>query len=206
MMQDLFDRDADAFDIIAGRKLEGEVTAVLKASGRDFVTERVDRIELGFGGIAGDVHEGMTRRSSSREPWYPRRTEIRNERQISLVSTPELALIAERMQLDEIQPEWLGANLVLDGVPNLTMLPRGTQIFFEGGVVVKIDGLNTPCKIAGKSIAASAGMEDQEEGALLFPKIAQRLRGLVGWVEKPGVIVTGEAASLRLPKQWIYRV
>ena len=38
-----------------------------------------------------------------------------------------------------------------------------------------------------------------------FPKVAKRLRGLVAWVEKPGTITAGEAVSVRVPEQWVYR-
>lgn len=48
-------------------------------------------------------------------------------------------------------------------------------------------------------------MADVEAGALLFPKAAKRLRGLVAWVEKPGTIKAGEEMSVRVPEQWIYR-
>ncbi|TJV38761.1 MAG: molybdenum cofactor sulfurase, partial [Mesorhizobium sp.] len=50
---------------------------------------------------------------------------------------------------------------------------------------------NGPCRIAGRSVAENAGMADREAGALLFPKAAKRLRGLVAWVEKPGRITAG---------------
>jgi hypothetical protein len=85
------------------------------------------------------------------------------------------------------------------------MLPRGTKLFFAGGVTLKIDGQNAPCKVSGRSIAENAGMADIAAGALLFPQVAKRLRGLVAWVEKPGRIASGEAVMLRLPEQWIYR-
>ena len=48
-------------------------------------------------------------------------------------------------------------------------------------------------------------MQDREAGALLFPKVAKRLRGLVAWVEKPGRIAAGEEVSVRVPEQWIYK-
>jgi len=46
---------------------------------------------------------------------------------------------------------------------------------------------------------------DHQATSLLFPKVAKRLRGLVGWVEKPGIIRAGEEISVRVPEQWIYR-
>ncbi|RVA70870.1 MOSC domain-containing protein, partial [Mesorhizobium sp. M7A.F.Ca.CA.001.11.2.1] len=132
-------------------------------------------------------------------------TEMRNERQLSIVAADELAVVAERMGLAEIKPEWIGANLVMEGVPNLSMLPSGTLLFFKGGVTIKVDAQNGPCRIASRSIAENAGMADVEAGALLFPKAAKRLRGIVAWVEKPGTVRAGEEISLRVPEQWIYQ-
>ena len=129
---------------------------------------------------------------------------IRNERQLSIVASDELAVVAERMEIAELKPEWIGANLSLEGLPSLSMLPSGTLLFFKGGATLKIDGQNRPCRYAGQSIAENAGIEDRDAGALLFPKSAKRLRGLVAWVEKPGRIVPDEEISVRVPEQWIY--
>lgn len=191
-------------EIIPAKKLLATVDAVLTATGEDFVTREVEALELGFDGIAGDFHAGVTRRSGGREPWYPRGTEMRNERQLSIVAADELAQIAAGMGIAEIRPEWIGANLVLGGVPRLSMLPPGTMLFFSGGVTIKVDGQNAPCRLAGRSVARKAGLDDVEAGALLFPKHGRRLRGLVAWVEKPGRIERGEQVSVRIPEQWIY--
>ena len=98
-----------------------------------------------------------------------------------------------------------GSLVPIEGVPSLSMLPAGTLLFFAGGATIKVDAQNGPCRIAGRSVAEHAGMADHEAGALQFPKVAKRLRGLVGWVEKPGRIARGEAVSVRVPEQWIYR-
>lgn len=192
-------------EIVPQKKLVASVAALYAARGGDFVTAPVGELQLGFDGIADDFHAGLTRRSGSREPWYPRGTEMRNERQISIVAADELAIIAERMHLAEIRPEWIGADMVMAGLPRLSMLPAGTLLFFAAGATLKVDGQNRPCRLAGQSIAEHAGMADVTAGALLFPKVARRLRGLVAWVEKPGTITTGEAVSVRVPEQWIYR-
>jgi len=197
---------ADDIEIVPPRKIVGRVAGVFVAHGEDFVTEAADALQLGFTGIERDVHAGHTRRSGGREPWYPRGTEMRNERQLSIVAADELATVARRMGLAEIRPQWIGANLVLDDVPRLSMLPSGTLLFFENGATIKVDAQNGPCRIAGKSIAEHAGMADVTGGALLFAKMAKRLRGLVAWVEKPGAVTRGEAVSVRVPEQWIYRV
>ncbi|ESZ71924.1 molybdenum cofactor sulfurase [Mesorhizobium sp. L103C119B0] len=204
-MLDLFPESEKPVDIIPARKLSAKVAALYVAPSNQFQTRPVEALQLGFEGIDGDFHAGATRRSGGREPWYPRGTEIRNERQISIVAANELGVVAERMGLTEIKPEWIGANLLIEGVPHLSMLPSGTLLFFRGGVTIKVDAQNGPCRLAGRSIAENAGMADPEAGALAFPKAAKRLRGLVAWVEKPGRMTTGEEISVRVPEQWIYR-
>lgn len=203
-MTALFPLQATEIDIRPARKLSGRVAGTFVAPRDTFETVAVPALDLSFDGIAGDYHAGFTRRSGGREPWYPRGTEMRNERQLSIVAPDELAAVAQRMGLAEIRPEWIGANLSLDGVPHLSMLPAGTLLFFAGGVTLKVDGQNKPCRIAGRLVAERAGMADLDAGALAFPKSAQRLRGIVAWVEKPGRIAADEPVSVRIPEQWIY--
>ncbi len=203
-MLDLLQRAGEATEIIPARKLAARVSGLYAALKGSFQTESVGELLLGFDGIAGDFHAGQTRRSGGREPWYPRGTEIRNERQLSIVAPDEIATVAERMGLAELKPEWIGANLVIDGLPNLSMLPAGTLLFFKGGATLKVDFQNGPCRIAGRAVAENAGMPDLEEGSLAFAKLAKRLRGLVAWVEKPSRIAPGEEISVRVPEQWIY--
>jgi len=202
---DLTDSATSLPEIVPATKLSGRVAGVYLAAGRDFQTSAAEILPLSFAGIDGDVHAGITRRSGGREPWYKRGTEIRNERQLTIVAPDELAEIAARMGIREVRPEWIGANLLLEGVPRLSMIPAGTLLFFEGGATLKVDFQNGPCRISGRAVAENAGMADIEAGALLFPKVARRLRGLLAWVEKPGSISVGESVSLRIPEQWIYR-
>lgn len=204
-MPDLFPATENPVEIVPARKLAARVAALYLAPFDRFETRAVDTLQLGFDGIEGDFHAGTTRRSGGREPWYPRGTDMRNERQLSIVAADELAIVAERMGITEIKPEWIGANLLIEGLPHLSMLPSGSLLFFKGGATVKIDAQNGPCRIAGRSVAENAGMANHEAGALLFPKAAKRLRGLVAWVEKPGTIAADEEISVRVPEQWIYR-
>jgi len=76
---------------------------------------------------------------------------------------------------------------------------------FKGGVTLKVDGQNHPCRFSGRSIADNVATNDPDGVALGFVKAAKRLRGLVAWVEKPGTISAGEEISVRVPEQWIYR-
>ena len=72
----------DDIEILPVKKL-GQVAGVFAARGKDFVTQAVDALKLGFEGIEGDIHAGHVRRSSSREPWYPRGT--RNAQRAAIV-------------------------------------------------------------------------------------------------------------------------
>ena len=196
----------DTLSIIPGRRLAGRVLATFAAPASDdeygFVTHPTDALTLTYQGIPGDRHFGWTRRSGGREPWYPRGTEMRNERQLSLLAPDELLRVAERLGVPEVKPEWIGGNILIEGLPQLSMVPSGTRLTFEGGAVVVIDAQNGPCRFSGRSIAQH--FPDKPEIELAFPKVARRLRGLVGWVERPGVVTPGAAVSARVPEQWVY--
>lgn len=190
--------------IQSARKVAAKVDGLFSAQGDDFETVAVNALEVCFEGIPGDFHAGLTRRSGSREPWYPRGTEMRNERQLTILSRAELGEAASQMGIDSIEPEWIGGNLTLAGIPMLSMLPAGTLMFFAGGATLKVDFQNAPCRLSGKTIARNVGREGDVALALSFVSSAKRRRGLTAWVEKPGRIELGETVELRLPEQWIY--
>jgi hypothetical protein len=193
----------DDLEIAPKFKVEGVVEGVFQTtSPEDFQTVPVEALELTFEGVPGGRHAGFTRKSGGREPWYARGTEMCNERQISLLSVEELGLIAERMELTKLSSEWIGGNITFSGIPNFSKVPPRTRLVFEGGAVIRVDGDNAPCRVAGNAIAANnPGREGLD---LLFPQKARRLRGLVGYVEVPGVIKAGEKIIAHIPEQWIY--
>ena len=193
----------DGFDIVPARKIAATVTGLYVADGEGFVTRAVEQLAVAFEGIPGDVHAGVTRGSTSREPWYPRGTEIRNDRQFTIVAADELAEVASAMEIEEIAPEWIGGNLLIDGVDRLSMLPSGTRLFFANGATLAVEAQNGPCRIAGQSIGEH--YPERTGLDLLFPKAAERRRGLVAWVEKPGSIDLGERLEVRVPEHWAYR-
>lgn len=187
---------------VAARRIEARVAGLFRTEAHGFETVSIESLNLGFDGIAGDRHGGPTRRTGGREPWYARGTEIRNERQVSILCPDELASVADAMRLPEVRPEWIGGNLLLTGVPNLSWLPSRTLMMFENGASLKVEGDNAPCRQSGRAIAARfASRDDVETG---FVKAARRRRGLVAWVEKPGALRLGERVEIRLPEQWIY--
>ncbi|PSC06522.1 molybdenum cofactor sulfurase [Alsobacter soli] len=191
--------------ITPARKLRAVCSSVLVADGDGFETRPVERATLDFEGIdglSGERHRGHSRAADARTPWFLRGLRIRNTRQLSLVSREELSVVAEAMGLEEVRPEWLGANLVVEGIPSLSRLPRGTRMFFGGGAVLAIEEQNAPCRKSGKALARHIG--GSADLAQRFVNAARRRRGLVAWVDSPGMIGVGDAVTVRIPEQWIY--
>jgi len=188
---------------IPRQTLRGRVVTVMATpAGDDLTSSPVDELRLDLGGVCGDRHFGFTREAGAREPWYPRGTVIRSGRELSVVSAEELAEMARRMDLARLPPEWIGANLVLEGIPRLSRLPAGTRIFFAGDASVVVEAINAPCRDAGRSIARHAGYRKELE--LLFPKVALGLRGVVASVERAGTIRPGTELTVRVPEQCLY--
>jgi hypothetical protein len=172
-----------------------KIEAVLIADdSSSFVTRELDKVILRFGGIEGDQHFGVTAKADSRQPMYPRGTEIMNRRQISIVSVEELKGIAERLGVDEIKPQWLGANIVVSGVPELTKLPMGIRMLLPDGGGLVCEGENEPCTGPGKQIAKHYG---NKELTHQFVKMAQQMRGIVAYVERPGELKPGDQVEIQ---------
>lgn len=160
----------------------------------------VERVEAGFEGFAGECHGGLTRPSCSRvAAQYPKGTEIRNARQVSILSAEELAGIAETMGMEDLPPAWIGANLVLEGIPDLTLLPPASRLVFASGASVVVDMENGPCQFPAQEIEA-----ERPGFGKAFKPAAEGRRGLVGWVERPGPIALGDAVRLHVPPLRLY--
>lgn len=171
------------------------------APGPDFVTQPVDRLELTYEGVPGDLHAGLFRKSGAREPWYPRGTPMRNERQLSILSSEELGEVAGAMGIAALDPAWIGGNLVLSGIAGFSALPPRSILMFPSGAAIRIDGDNGPCRQSGRAIAAATGVEAHEFD---FVKAAKYKRGLVGWVEREGTVSLGDSIKIRVWEQALY--
>ena len=187
---------------VPSRTIEGKVEGVYWAPHNTFVSEALEVLTLTYEGIPGDRHSGLYRESGPREPWYPRGTPMRNERQLSILSAEENAEVAAAMNIDALRPEWIGGNLLLSGVPQLSALPPRSLLWFPSGAAVRIDGDNGPCKKSGASIASNIpGRPDLELG---FVKAAKHKRGVLGWVEREGDVRAGDVIRIRVWEQALY--
>ena len=175
----------------------GIVVETLVGRGADgLVTTPEPQITIAFDGVVGDRHAGLTRPADARVPHYPRGTPIRNSRQLSIVSVEELRLIAQALDLPELPAVWLGANLLIEGIAHLTCIPTGSRMFFPDGTALAIAGENLPCTSPGRVIVAK---HPERHGiASQFPKAAMHLRGLVAWVEHPGIIRAGDQVTVEI--------
>jgi hypothetical protein len=187
---------------IPAKTIEAKVEGIYWAPHGTFVSEPLDVLALTYDGIPGDRHSGLYRESGPREPWYPRGTPMRNERQLSILSAEENTEVAATMGIPELKPEWIGGNLLLSGVPHLSALPPRSILWFPSGAAVRIDGDNGPCKKSGASIASNIpGRPDLELG---FVKAAKHKRGVLGWVEREGEVRAGDVVRIRVWEQVLY--
>ncbi len=160
----------------------------------------VETMTLDWAGPVGECHAGLTRPACSRvKLQHPRGTEIRNTRQLSMLSVEELAAVALDMGLPRLAPEWTGVNIVFEGIPDFTHVPPGSRLIFADGTALAVDMENGPCRFVGEVIERH---HPGKGGA--FPLVAAGRRGVTGWVERPGVIVLGAVARLHVPPQRIY--
>ncbi|EKE44442.1 MOSC domain protein [Oceaniovalibus guishaninsula JLT2003] len=157
----------------------------------------VQMMPLGFGGMEGEVHGGRTRPSCSRVvAQHPKGTEIANVRQISILSAEELAEIAEAMGLSDLDPAWLGASVVVEGLPDFSHLPPSSRLQGPDGVTLVVDMQNRPCHLPALTIVEAVG-----EAGKLFQAAAKGRRGVTAWVERPGTIAIGDDLRLHVPDQ-----
>ncbi|MCH6266116.1 MOSC domain-containing protein [Neobacillus citreus] len=159
-----------------------------------FVTRRIPEVQLEFGGIRGDRHFGVTCAADSRQPMYPKGTEILNRRQITVVSVEDCEEIAEELGVPHVLPEWLGANLLVQGFPELTKLTLGSRIMFPSGAGLICMGENLPCIFPGEEIQKH--FPEYPKLAARFVRAGYKRRGIVCAVERPGGISEGEEVQI----------
>jgi MOSC domain-containing protein YiiM len=152
---------------------------------------------LTFAGFAGEVHAGETRPSCSRvTKQHPKDTTIRNVRQLCVVSAEEMAEVAADMGLPAMDYAWVGASLVLEGIPDLTHLPPSSRLQGPDGVTLVVDMENLPCQ--EPAVTIEKALPGQGKG---FKTAAKDKRGITAWVEREGTLRLGDEVRLHIPAQ-----
>ncbi|WP_128515781.1 MOSC domain-containing protein [Tabrizicola thermarum] len=157
----------------------------------------LDAMPLTFAGYDGEVHAGLTRPSCSRVvKQHPKGTEIRNVRQLCVVSAEEMAEVARGMGLPAISYAWVGASVVLEGIPDLTHLPPSSRLQGPDGVTLVVDMENLPCQ--EPAVTIDKALPGQGKG---FKRAAEGKRGVTAWVEREGTLRLGDEVRLHIPAQ-----
>ena len=180
-------------------QFEGRVVWLGRVADRaaQLEAETLAEADLTFAGIVGEAHGGVTRPACSRvREQHPNGTEIRNVRQLSVLSDEELAAIAEEMGVDALFPAWVGASLVIEGIPDFTHVPPSSRLQAPSGATLVIDMENRPCQLPARVI------ESHRPGrGKAFKAAAEGRRGVTAWVEREGRIALGDVLRLHIPDQ-----
>lgn len=190
--------------VLKPTSLKGELTAILvnPSHNNSLQTDQVAQATLTFQGLEGDSHSSLVRSSCVRtKKQYTVGTPIRNVRQLTIIGSDELMRIGDEIAILANSPlpgpilaEWLGANMVIDGLPDLTLLPPSSRLIFENGASVVIDMENEPCSGPAKLIEAH-----YPGFGKFFVKAAMMRRGVTAWVEREGSIELGDMCDLHCP-------
>ncbi|WP_298430040.1 sulfurase [uncultured Jannaschia sp.] len=184
---------------LAPTEIYGTVTWLGTVPDRDAALASTPRetLRLTFAGPVDEAHGGLTRPSCSRvTAQHPKGTEIRNVRQLAVVSEEELAQIAADIGVERFDPAWIGATLVLRGIPDFTHLPPSARLQAEDGATIVVDMENRPCNLPAPVIDAAAPGHGRA-----FKAAAKGLRGVTAWVEREGELRRGGRLRLHLPDQ-----
>jgi len=159
--------------------------------------EPQDAIAAGFAGPEGEAHGGLVRPACSRvAAQHPPGTPIRNVRQFSILSAEELAATAAAMGLARLDPAWLGASMVVAGLPDFSHLPPSSRLQNAAGTTLVVDMQNRPCHLPAREIDADAPGHGQA-----YRRAARGRRGVTAWVEREGPLALGDALRLHIPDQ-----
>lgn len=150
-----------------------------------------------FAGCSDESRAGLTRPSCGRvAQQYPRDTEIRNTRQMCIMSAEDLVKTAANMGVEAVDPAWLSASIVIEGIPDLTTLPPASRLISRSGVSLVVDMENRPCHLPAKVID-----EDLEGKGRDYKVASIGLRGVTGWIEREGLLRLGDEIILHVPDQ-----
>ncbi|OWU71277.1 sulfurase [Roseovarius sp. 22II1-1F6A] len=157
----------------------------------------VKEIHASFAGLEGEAHGGLTRPSCSRvTSQHPRGTEIRNVRQLAVLSQEELDAIAGELDLERLDPALTGASLVIEGIPDFTHVPPSSRLQAASGTTLVVDMENQPCQLPAREIEMH--LPGHGRG---FKAAAADRRGITAWVEREGMLRVGEEIRLHVPAQ-----
>ncbi len=171
---------------------------LVKSREAALASEPLSEAFASYAGFEGEDHGGLTRASCVRvKDQFPVGTEIRNVRQFSIISEEEMALAAVEVGVDVIRPEWMGASIMVKGLPDFTHVPPSSRLQNAAGTTLVIDMENRPCMYPGKE-----ALEPLHPGkGKLLKSACKDRRGVTAWVEREGPLAVSDSLTLHVPDQ-----
>ena len=102
--------------------------------------------------------------------------------------------------METLDPIYLGATIVLKGIPDFSHIPPSSRLQGPDGVTLTVDLENRPCIFPGKEIE-----KDHKGFGPKFKPAATGRRGVMAWVERPGALKIGDQLRLFVPDQPAWR-
>jgi MOSC domain-containing protein YiiM len=93
--------------------------------------------------------------------------------------------------------EFLGANICFEGISDLSQLAKGTIFKFPSGAELMVEEYNPPCVDMDENLAL---VHTTNSGAVIpkgaFLEASKYSRGVVGVIEVPGIIHSGDQVTV----------
>ena len=83
--------------------------------------------------------------------------------------------------LDALDPAWLGASVVVSGLPDFSHLPPSSRLQSQDGATLTVDMQNRPCQFPAKTIEQAMPGHGTR-----FKTAAKGKRGVTAWGRKRG--------------------
>ena len=149
-------------------------------------------------GFVDDKHRGFSRVCYEGDT-EPVGTVRRNNRQWSGMSQEEAKEIQEALNLDQpLLPVDLGVNVFVEGIRDFSKLPKGSKLVFPSGAVLVVEDFNPPCTyMADKIVSRYVTRSGKPLTRRRFLIEAKRKRGVVGVVDVPGKICSGDVIDVK---------
>jgi len=100
------------------------------------------------------------------------------------------------MGLERLDPSYMGATLVIEGIADFTHIPPSSRLQAETGATIVVDMENRPCMLPAREIEA-----DMPGVGKAVKAAAKDRRGVTAWVEREGVLTLGARMRLHIPDQ-----
>ncbi|NQY63954.1 MAG: hypothetical protein HRT38_09520 [Alteromonadaceae bacterium] len=192
------------------KHITGKVVEVNLGKAEDeLIKHACDSLQAELDGFVGDRHQSISRVAWAGDK-QPEGTIRRNERQWSAMSVEEIADIQQKMDLKEpLTAGSLSVNLCFQGIPQLSLLPKGSILKFSSGCELMVEEYNPPCSEMSEKVANNFSTNSGNPiSKNAFSQAAIFTRGLVGVIEVAGQIRVGDEVKVEIyqPPVWMTNI